>query len=511
MLIKLKNSISFKVFLTISILFFSIITLILISQGAFFEKFYYDYKTKNLKTNVLNFKSEITIKDNTAHIPYDNIYKFEDDNNAKFAVLDSNFQYTYLNKPIDKNDASYNINEEDYTKDVITMAINHWKQYNPSYFDVVKDMETVTFEFVHPILKTKNLVVVSPLVIDNSISNIIFVISTLQPVNEATSVMKQYYIYVYLIVIILIIIFSLFISKSITKPLIKINNTAIKMASLDFSEKCSVNGDDELGVLSNSLNILSDTLNDTLTKLTVANETLTKDIEIEKELEKMRRDFISSASHELKTPISLIEGYAEGLKDNIADEESKNFYLNVIIDETKNMNDLVMDMIESSKMNYQKENSFIAPFNPYTLLLNNCTSFSEAYKSRQFILNCFIDKNILVIGNRDNIETVLRNVIKNAIHYSVDMSKISVTLTNDSTNAENILIEIENEDSHIPDEDLAFIWDKFYRVDKSHNKYSGGSGLGLSIVKSILENHASKHSLVNTNNGVKFSFTLKKQ
>lgn len=481
------------------------------SQSVFFEKFYYDYKTNSLKSNVLNFKSEITIKNNVAHIPYDNIYKFEDDNNAKFAVLDSNLKYTYLNKPIDKNDTSSKINEEDYTKDIITMAINHWKQYNPSYFDVVKDKETVTFEFIHPVLKTKNLVVVSPLVIQDSISNIIFVISTLQPVNEATSVMKQYYIYVYFIILILIIIFSLFFSRTITRPLLRINNTAIKMASLDFSEKCTVKSNDELGVLSNSLNILSNTLNSTLTKLTLANESLKKDIEKERELEKMRKDFISSASHELKTPISLINGYAEGLKDNIADEDSKDFYLNVIIDETINMNNLVMNMLESSKMDYPKDNDLKEPFNIYTLLFNNCNGFSQAHKKRQFILNCFIEKNTLVLGNKNNIETVLRNVIQNAVNYSMDMSKISVTITNDPNTNENVLLEIENENSSIPEEDLKFVWNKFYRVDKSHNKYSGGTGLGLSIVKSILDNHESIYDLVNTDNGVKFSFTLKKQ
>ncbi|SHK51995.1 Signal transduction histidine kinase [Hathewaya proteolytica DSM 3090] len=510
MLSKIKKNISLKLFFIITGLFFIIITIILLGQSYFFESFYYNSKMTSLKNNVLKFKNDIDIKGSVAHIPYDNIYKFEDENNAIFAVLDSNFRYTYLHKPI-QNSGDSNIKKDAYDDDLINMAINNWKQFGESYFDVVKNKETVTFEFQHPVLQTNNLVVVSPLVIKNKISNIIFVISTLQPVNEASNVMKQYYVYIYIFVIVLIVVFSLFFSRTVTKSLIAINKTAVKMASLDFTEKCHVNSNDELGTLANSLNFLSDNLNTALSNLTVANEDLKKEMEKELALEEMRKDFISSASHELKTPISLIEGYAEGLRDNIADETSRKFYLDVIIDEAKNMNKLVMDMLQSCEMDYGDFQLPQGSFCIYELLYNTTKSFSDAYTNKQFILNSYVSPELMVVGNEHNIEIVLRNVLSNAVNYSKEMSHIYIRLYSKFNSSDDIVIEIENEDSNIPDEDINLVWDKFYRAEKSRNKYSGGTGLGLNIVSSILTKHKSQFNICNTDIGVKFHFTLKKE
>ena len=230
------------------------------------------------------------------------------------------------------------------------LAINNWISSLENYFDVLSTKKTIVYTLKHPSLYTDNLVLVSPVVVDGEIKDIVFVLSTLQPVGEATSVTRKYYIYVYIAAVILIAILSLIYSKMISKPLISLNSTASKISELDFSAKCQVNSNDEIGSLGKTLNFLSEKLGITLNELKTANENLKGDIEKEKQLEKMRKEFIASVSHELKTPISVIEGYAEGLKDGIPKGDDIAYYLDVIIDESKNMNSLVCDMLDLSQL-----------------------------------------------------------------------------------------------------------------------------------------------------------------
>lgn len=500
---KINKSILFKLFIITTILFFSFITLLMLSQSLFFQKFYYNHKTKTLVSNVLNFKKNLESNYDSNSL-FDNAYKFEDENNAKLAILNSSGIIKYIRQPVAENGES----SDTYNKEVIVMALKNWMAYEQSYFDVLIHKKTVHFNFTNPILNTQNLVVASPIIIDDKLTDIVFVVSTLQPIGEAFSVIKNYYGYVYIIMLIFISLLSLFYSKIISKPLIQINKTALKMASLDFSEKCKVNSDDELGTLSNSLNFLSESLDNTLKELKSANENLLKDIEKERALENMRKEFIAGVSHELKTPISLIEGYSEGLKDNIVDEENRDFYLDVIIDETKKMNKLVMDMLELSKM----ESGFFAlelkPFYICETLQNIITTFATSHTNKKLSIDCTIDRNTRVLADEFRIESVLNNILTNAINYSNDNSDIFIRILHCNNTLNNICIKIENTGSHIPSDELNLIWDKFYRIDKSRNKYLGGTGLGLSVIKSILDLHHSKYSIRNTSIGVEFSFTL---
>lgn len=501
---KVNKSILSKLFIITTILFFSFITLLMLSQSLFFQKFYYNHKTKTLVSNVLNFKKSLESNYDSNSL-FDYAYKFEDENNAKLAILNSSGIIKYIRQPVAENNQS----SDAYNKEVIIMALKNWMAYEQSYFDVLIHQKTVHFNFKNPILNTENLVVASPIIVDGKLTDIIFVVSTLQPIGEAFSVIKNYYGYVYLIMLVFMCLLSLFYSKIISKPLIQINKTALKMASLDFSEKCTVNSDDELGTLSKSLNSLSESLDNTLKELKSANENLLKDIEKERALENMRKEFIASVSHELKTPISLIEGYSEGLKDNIVDEKNREFYLDVIIDETKKMNKLVMDMLELSKMESGCFTLDLKPFSIYETINNIFTTFSKKHPNKTLILNCELDKTTSVLADEFRIESVLTNILTNAINYSPDNSNIFIRILNPNKKENIICIEIENSGSHIPTEELKLVWNKFYRIDKSRNKYLGGTGLGLSVIKSILDLHDSQYSIENTELGVKFSFTLK--
>lgn len=497
-----KQSVKSKLFLVTSILLISLVTLFMATQSLFFEKFYYKQKTKGLTNKVYDFK-DVYIKEIQSNKELQEYaYKFEDENNAQIAILNKNGVIKYIRQL-----TPYSNNLE--SNEIIIMAIKNWISYEKSYFDVIMNKKTVQFTFKNPILNSDNLVVISPVVINNNITDIIFVVSTLQPIGEAASVIKTYYVYAYLIVIILIFILSLFYSKIVSKPLIQLNNTAKKMSNLDFSEKCNLESQDELGDLANTLNFLSEKLDCTLNELKNANIKLKEDIEKERKLENMRKDFVAGVSHELKTPISLIEGYAEGLKDGVVEGEDREYYLEVIIDESKKLNKLVMDMLELSRLESGKVTLNIEPFEIYDLIIKIIKKYENTYKNKNFNLSFNLDKTTLVLGDKFKLEGVINNILSNAIRYSSEHGEVFVRVCKLSEkDQELVLVEIENEGNKIPEGELNLVWEKFYRIDKSRNKYLGGTGLGLSIIKNTLSLHNSNFSLENSDIGVKFKFTL---
>lgn len=492
-----KNGITLKLF-TITVLFlFMFISAVIFIQSLFFEKFYVTQKTKELKSNVENFKSNYT-NYNSSSI-FNAMSDFEDKNNAKIAILENNGTLKLIQQPIVKE-------KQSRSSEIMMLAINNWISSPENYFDVLSTKKTIVYTLKNPSLYTDNLVLVSPVMVDGEIQDIVFVLSTLQPVGEATSVTRKYYVYVYIAAVILIAILSLIYSKMISKPLISLNSTASKISELDFSAKCQVNSNDEIGSLGKTLNFLSEKLGLTLNELKTANEKLKIDIEKEKQLEKMRKEFIASVSHELKTPISLIEGYAEGLKDGIPQGEDVAYYLDVIIDESKNMNSLVCDMLDLSQLESGNFNLNMSAFNVFEFINSIYKKHLKSINNKQIKLNILSTmQNIMVYGDPYRIEEVINNLISNAIRHTPIGKSIVISL---KVQENRMLIEIANEGSFIENEDINRIWDKFYKVDKSGNKHLGGTGLGLAIVKNILFLHKSNFGVLNTNTGVCFYFTL---
>lgn len=492
-----KNGITLKLF-TITVLFlFMFISAVIFIQSLFFEKFYVTQKTKELKANVEKFKANYT-NYNSSGI-FNAMSDFEDKNNAKIAILENNGTIKLIQQPLVKE-------KQSRSSEIMMLAINNWISSLENYFDVLSTKKTIVYTLKHPSLYTDNLVLVSPVIVDGEIQDIVFVLSTLQPVGEATSVTRKYYIYVYIAAVILIAVLSLIYSKMISKPLISLNSTASKISELDFSAKCQVTSNDEIGSLGRTLNFLSEKLGTTLNELKTANEKLKGDIEKEKHLEKMRKEFVASVSHELKTPISLIEGYAEGLKDGIPKGDDITYYLDVIIDESKNMNSLVCDMLDLSQLESGNFKLNMSKFKILEFINSIYKKYLNNINDRYFKLNIESSlKNIIVQGDSYRIEEVINNLISNAIRHTPHNKTIVIAI---SMQENKVLIQIENEGSYIENEDLDRIWDKFYKVDKSGNKQLGGTGLGLSIVKNILLLHKSNFGVLNTDVGVCFYFTL---
>ncbi|NIE89679.1 HAMP domain-containing protein [Bacillus sp. Ab-1751] len=351
----------------------------------------------------------------------------------------------------------------------------------------------------------KNSIFVKPIIENGRITEYAFAIASLQPVNEAMLVLKDYYVYALIIVFLVIILLSFYYSKIIVKPLIKINRVTKKMANFDFSEKLPVTADDEIGGLSGSINTLSVNLKDRIDRLNVANTKLQQDIERERQLEKTRKEFISGVSHELKTPLSVIRSFAEGIKDGVSKDTS--YYTDVILEETENMNRLIVEMLELAKLESGTYKLDMTTFSIGELTQQVYTKLLFSMEEKHLQVNIDADPSILVKANRSRIEQVVVNLLSNAIRYTPEREKIQVSIIEAE---DTVKVEIENTGNPIPEESLEKIWDRFYRLDASRSRHTGGTGLGLSIVKNILDLHHAEYGVYNTTNSVVFYFNLQK-
>ncbi|WP_459929817.1 HAMP domain-containing protein [Desulfosporosinus burensis] len=204
------------------------------------------------------------------------------------------------------NIITYNM---DSSRKILINGLQQWTSDPQAVSQVVDEGQILVYNSDVKIDGQNSLVGIAPILVDHKVAGVLSAAVSLQPIGEAATVIRQFYIYFYAIALFLIIILSLIYSKMIAKPLLTLNKTALKMSELDFSTKCPVKSQDEIGNLSATLNFLSEKLNSSLLELTAANQTLKEDIEKEKQLEIMRNEFIAGVSHELKTPISLISSY----------------------------------------------------------------------------------------------------------------------------------------------------------------------------------------------------------
>ncbi len=331
----------------------------------------------------------------------------------------------------------------------------------------------------------------------------------LAAISENADIANHFMLFTGIISIILGSIWALIFSRKFTKPILELNSVAQNMANLDFTKRCSIMEENEIGELGNSINHLSNQLDNAISALYEKNQKLTEDIEKERKLEEMRKEFVSSVSHELKTPISLIQGYAEGLKENvIEDEENKNFYCEVIIDEAKKMDKLVKDLLNLSQI----ESGFFklerCIFDLSFLIDQLVNKYKGIFEEKEIHLKVERKENIFVRADKIRIEQVLVNFINNAIHHVEYEKNISIKVVSKEN---KVRVFVFNSGDPIPKDALDKIWQSFYKVDKARTREYGGYGLGLSIVRGIQELHQNDFGVENMEGGVSFWFDVDKE
>lgn len=324
--------------------------------------------------------------------------------------------------------------------------------------------------------------------------------------DETVSSTMSLYLNVCVVAIAIGCVAMFIVSSAYVKPIREMADVAKRMSQLDFDAKVTNTSGDEIGELGNSINSMSKELESTISELKTANAKLTKDIEEKIQIDEMRKEFLSHVSHELKTPIALIQGYAEGLKENISDdEESREFYCEVIMDEADRMNKMVKKLLALNELEFGNDKINFVRFD-IVELINNINAASEILLRQNNIQVSFeLSNPIYVWGDEFLLEDVYSNYLSNAIHYANEGSSILIS----TEKRDNILrIYVYNEGDPIPEDELDKIWIKFYKVDKARTREYGGSGIGLSVVATTMKFHGRDYGAYNCDNGVVFYFDV---
>ena len=330
--------------------------------------------------------------------------------------------------------------------------------------------------------------------------------SPIESIKESVEISNRFFALVGVWVVLISSIVMWFITKRFTKPILQLAALSEQMSNLDFNVKYVRHDNDEIGVLGNSMNRLSERLEKTISELKAANNELQKDIEQKTQIDEMRKEFLANVSHELKTPIALIQGYAEGLHESINDDaESRDFYCEVIMDEADKMSNMVKRMLDLNQIEFGQNQLQIERFD-IVMLINSVLNASDIkIKQKEVTVKFDAKEPVYVWADEYQIEEVVTNYISNALNH-IDYDKIITVTIEKNDNIVKVLVH--NTGKNIPEEDIDKVWIKFYKVDKARTREYGGNGIGLSIVKAVMEAHNRKCGVFNTPDGVTFWFEL---
>lgn len=330
--------------------------------------------------------------------------------------------------------------------------------------------------------------------------------SALEGIRESVSISNHFLTYVGVLAIGVSALLVLWFSNRITKPILELAKISERMKHLDFNAKYTGRDRTEIAVLGHNINELSETLETTISELKTANNEMLKDIERKEQIDEMRKDFLANVTHELKTPIALIQGYAEGLQEGVnEDAESREFYCSVIIDEAAKMNTMVKRLLTLNQLEFGNEIVNLERFDITALIRNYIASAEILIRQKGVSVRMEDYDTIHVWGDEFRVEEVFMNYFTNAINYARGDKIIDIRIREED---KRVRVSVFNTGSPIPEESLDHIWEKFYKVDKARTREYGGNGIGLSIVKAIMESMNQEYGVINYDNGVEFWFTL---
>lgn len=342
----------------------------------------------------------------------------------------------------------------------------------------------------------------------------------LASIRDSVVLSNRFTTYVGLAALVFGSILMYFVTNRVTKPLMKLAAVSERMSNLDFDVSYEDNAQDEIGVLGRSMNTLSDRLKEAIGALQEANRQLQHDIEEKIQIDEMRKEFIANVSHELKTPIALIQGYAEGLTEGMCeDEESRNYYCEVIMDEAGKMNKMVKQLLTLTALEFGKDTPLMETFDMAELIDDLVSSSRILTEQKEAQVQVETEHPLFVVGDEFKIEEVLSNYLTNAMNHLDGERIIRISTERQSFRTaqgeprvgqpdNRVIVRVFNTGNQIPEEDLPNLWTKFFKVDKARTRAYGGSGIGLSIVKAIMDAHHQSCGVVNREDGVEFWFTL---
>ncbi len=323
-----------------------------------------------------------------------------------------------------------------------------------------------------------------------------------QAVNQATEALGRVFPYLIVTILLIAVLTSFIYSKYITAPIKRVNHISQKMAVLDFDVKCKTDRTDELGGLSENLNLLAVKLSETLSELATANSKLLDDYNREKQMQKQRTELFSAVSHELKTPITIVKGQLQGMIYGVGRYKDRDTYLIQSLEAVTILERTVQELLVVARMETPDYICTHEPFDIAALIKQCLIAQEDLFIQKDIDLAYHLPENLIYKGDRQLLKRVFDNLIANALAYSPQRGSVFVNLKADDT---KIGFSVENTGIHIEEKELPQLFEAFYRTEQSRNRQTGGSGLGLYIVKKVLDLHNVKYSMGNTEDGVIFS------
>ena len=490
--IRIFKSIRNKLFASLCIIVLLIITFLIILNNFVLGKFYLYNKKKNLKV-AYSIINELYNDENS-----------EETINAELDRISIKNDFDILIK--DEYNESVYISNKDFFSGLLQINIMTAKSNLDKKNILEKNEKYQISEIKDNSTNIKYIIFISKL--ENGYK--IYIRMPMASIEESVKISNKFlYIIAAFVIIFGGIVLSI-VSTRFSEPIEELEDIAKKMANLDFSQKYKISqANDEFDNLGKSINKMSDKLESTIKQLKSTNIELEKDIEEKSQIDEMRKSFISDVSHELKTPIALIQGYSEGLIENVnSDDESRKFYAEVILDEATKMDKLVKQLLELMKLEYGKNKFNNANFN-IVELEKEIIRKSEVMIQKENIKVELDEKNAIeVYADEFYIDQVLTNYLTNAIKYCNEINKEKkIKITNYVYNGK-VRISVFNTSTGLSDEEIVRIWNRFYKIDESRNRDNGGTGIGLSLVKAIMNNYGNEFGAKNVAGGIEFYFEL---
>lgn len=332
--------------------------------------------------------------------------------------------------------------------------------------------------------------------------------TALESIQESAAITNYFFTFTGFFGIIISAIVIFVLGRSISKPMRELSDISKSMSDLNFEVKYIPKKNDsaEIAELGTHMNEMSHALEQTISDLKAANLELRQDIEKKEQIDEMRKEFLSNVSHELKTPLAIIQGYAEGLKEEVnEDPESRDYYCDVIIDESDKMNQMVKKLLTLNQLEFGNDGVEMARFN-ITEMITGLVQANSILAAQEDILIHFEEtEDAYVWGDEFKIEEVLTNYLSNAIHYAAGEKNIRIYYERKD---KLLRICVYNSGNPIPEDEQDKIWGKFYKVDKARTREYGGNGIGLSIVRAIMDSMGQKCGVFNEKDGVIFWLEL---
>lgn len=484
------RSVQSRLFLSLCVVVFLIIMFLIIVNSFILESFYLYSKVNTLESvyeQINSYISEVY-----------SIAQFEE----KLEQISIKNNFDILIK------TNQNITIYSTTKDYIGVLKEFGKiaPFNKKDY-YLEEKENYTIKSVQDTATSINYILLSGK-LDNGY--LLYIRMPIPSIRESVKISNRFLYTIAIFVVIIGGVVVSYISKRFTKPIQELNDIAKKMSKLDFSHKYKeTNQADEIDELGKSINSMSNKLETTITQLKATNRELERDIEQKSKLEQMRSTFISDVSHELKTPIALIQGYSEGLLENVnSDEESRKFYAEVILDESNKMDRLVKQLLELMKLENEMRVFDNKQFNIIELEKEILRKTDVMIKEKEAEIRFDDKEEVNVIADNFYIDQVITNYITNAIKHVQEVNGEKYISIENEIKENVVRVKIFNTGKPIDEENLDRIWKRFYKGDESRNREDGGTGIGLALVRAIMNNYGNDFGVINKEKGVEFYFEL---